>query len=94
VDDVADPHGQRLRPGPLPRGAPKPVKLTISVPAEFATRLRDAVFALRELGRATTLTGLIVDACDERLDRLADECGGAIPSRGDQNLQPGPLVDS
>ncbi len=92
MDDLADTHDRRLRPGPLPRGAPKPVKLTISVPADFAERLRDAVFALRELERPTTLTGLIVECCNEKLVRLEHELGGAIPSRGIQNLQPGPLV--
>lgn len=82
-----------MRPGPLPSGAPKPVKLTISVSAEFAERLRDAVFALRELEQPTTLTGLIVACCNERLARLEHELGGTLPSRGGQNLHPGPLVE-
>ena len=68
------------------------MKLTISVDPAFAERCRDAVFALRELGRPTTLTGLIIESCAARLDQLAGELGGTIPSRGDQNLQPGPLT--
>ncbi len=56
-----------------------------------ADRLRDAVFALRELDQPTTLTGLIVASCNERLARLEHELGAPLPSRGGQNLHPGPL---
>jgi hypothetical protein len=81
----------RLPPGPPPTTRPRPVKLTISIPAERAEEWRDAVFYLRTLGEPATLTGLIVEGVELYLEGLRQQTDTPIPSRGARNLTPGRL---